>query len=333
VPRLLAAPDKFRGTASATDAAAAMIRAAHDAGWEARALPISDGGEGLVDCFGGANRHTEVSGPLGAPVVAGWRLAGDLAVVEMAAASGIELVGERNDPVGATTRGTGELIAVAIDAGARTVIVGAGGSATTDGGRGAVEVLRDRAPLDGSRGVSVIVAADVRTPFVAAAYTFARQKGANDSQVAELAARLESLVASYLAEFGRDIAGLPGAGAAGGLGGGLAALGATIRAGFDVVAEQLDVGSAVIAADLVITGEGQLDATSLDGKATGAMIELSSSHRVPAAAIVGRVAPGFAPAFPVVELVRLCGADVARSATLQCIERATATLLPGPATR
>lgn len=235
-------------------------------------MPISDGGEGLVECFGGPNRYTEVSGPLGTPVRAGWRLDGDVAVLEMAAASGIALVGERNDPVAATTRGTGELIGAAIDAGARTVIVGAGGSATTDGGSGAVEVLCDRAPLDGSRDVSVIVAVDVRTTFVAAAATFARQKGADDAQVAELTARLESLAPRYLADFGRDIADLPGSGAAGGLGGGLAALGATICPGFDVVADRLDVAAAVAAADLVITGEGQLDATSLAGKATGAVI-------------------------------------------------------------
>ena len=330
MPRLLAAPDKFRGTVSAPQAAAAMARAARAAGWDARAVPISDGGEGLVDCFGGPNRYTEVSGPLGAPVRAGWRLDGELAVLEMAAASGIALVGAHNEPMAATTRGTGELIRAAIDAGARTVIVGAGGSATTDGGSAAVDVLRDRVPLDGSRGVSVIVAVDVRTRFVAAAATFARQKGADDGQISSLTARLESLAVRYRADFGRDVAELPGSGAAGGLGGGLAALGAIIRPGFDVVAERLDLDGAVAAADLVITGEGQFDATSLDGKATGSVIELCASHEVPAAVIAGRVAAGFEPPCPVVELVRLCGAEAARSATVQCIERATAALLvPG----
>jgi glycerate kinase len=327
VPRLLAAPDKFRGTATATQAAAAMTRAARQAGWDARALPISDGGEGLVDCFGGANRFATVTGPLGSEVRAGWRLAGDLAVVEMAAASGIALVAERNDPVAATTRGTGQLIRAALEAGARTVLVGAGGSATTDGGSGAVEVLRDRAPLDGTRGVSVIVAADVRTTFLAAASTFGPQKGANQAQVEELTRRLESLAAKYHAEFGRDIAAVPGSGAAGGLAGGLAALGATIRAGFDVVAERLDLAAAVAAADLVITGEGQFDPTSLAGKATGAMIELSSSHHVPVAVIAGRIPAGFVPPCPAAELVRLCGRTAAGSATLRCIERATARLL------
>lgn len=332
MPLLLAAPDKFRGTASAPEAAAAIAGAAQRTGWDARALPISDGGEGLVDCLGGPNEYTDVSGPLGAPVRAGWRLDGDVAVLEMAAASGIALVGEHNDPVAATTRGTGELIRAAIDAGARTVIVGAGGSATTDGGSGAVDVLRDHAPLDGSRGVSVIAAADVRTTFVAAAETFARQKGATGAQVDDLTTRLELLAARYRAEFGRDIADLPGSGAAGGLAGGLAALGAIIRPGFEIVAERLDLTAAVRSADLVITGEGRLDATSLDGKATGAMIELCSSHGVSAAAIAGQIAPGFRPPFPAVELVQLCGAEAARSETVRCIERATTTLL-GPGTR
>lgn len=327
MPRLLAAPDKFRGTASAPDAAAAMAQAAQRAGWTAHELPISDGGEGLVDCFGGANQHTVVAGPSGAPVRAGWRLDGDVAVLEMAAASGIALVGERNDPLAATTRGTGELICAAIDAGARTVILGAGGSATTDGGSGALEVLRDRAPFDGSRGVSVLVAADVRTTFVAASETFARQKGATEAQVAELTARLESLADRYRSEFGRDISSLPGSGAAGGLVGGLAALGATIRPGFDVVAEQLGLADAVRTADLVITGEGRLDASSLDGKATGSMIELCSSHGVPAAIVAGQVAAQFQPPVPVVDLVQLCGVEAARSETVACIERATAVLL------
>jgi glycerate kinase len=327
VPRLLAAPDKFRGTASAPHAAAAIARAARRAGWDVRTVPISDGGEGLVDCFGGPNRYTEVSGPLGTPVRADWRLDGDVAVLEMAAASGRTLVGDFNDPIAASTRGTGELIRAALESGARTVVVGAGGSATTDGGLGAVELLRDYAPLDGGGGVTVVVAADVRTTFVAAADTFARQKGATEAQVVELTTRLDSLAARYRAEFGRDITELPGSGAAGGLAGGLAALGATIRPGFDVVAERLDLAWAVQASDLVITGEGRLDATSLAGKATGAMIELSSSHGVPAAAIAGQIASDFTPPFPVVELVRLFGEYTARTETERCIERATVALL------
>jgi glycerate kinase len=330
VPRLLAAPDKFRGTASATEAAAAIARAARRAGWDAQELPVSDGGEGLVDCFGGANRFTQVSGPLGAPVRAGWRLVGELAVVEMASASGIALVADTNDPMAASTRGTGELIRAAIDEGARTVIVGAGGSATTDGGAGAVDVLRDRAPLDGSRGVTVIVAADVRTTFVAAAETFARQKGADDEQVGELTARLEALAARYATEFDRDIRRLPGSGAAGGLGGGLAALGATIRPGFAVVAEQLKIDSAVAEADFVITGEGRFDATSLAGKATGALIELCSSQHVPVAVVAGQLAAGLEIACPVADLTRRYGAAAARSATTDCIERATTWLLADP---
>lgn len=327
MPHLLAAPDKFRGTATAAEAAAAMASAGRDAGWTVSALPISDGGEGLLECFGGANRFTQVAGPLGDTVTAGWLLDDRVAVVEMAAASGIALVGDRNDPLAATTTGTGQLIRAALDAGARMVIVGAGGSATTDGGWGAVQVLRALAPLDGSNGASVVVAADVRTPFVAAAETFGPQKGADAAQVRELTDRLEALADTYLAEFGATVRDLPGAGAAGGLAGGLAALGATIRPGFDVVAERLDLPAAVAAADLVVTGEGRLDAASLAGKATGSLVELCRSHGVPAAVVAGQLAQGFVPRFPTVELVRFCGPDIAWQQTVDCIRRATAALL------
>lgn len=140
--RLLALPDKFRGTATAAQLAQAMVRAADGCGWAATSLPIADGGEGLLACFGGANRVTVVSGPLGAPVSASWRLDSGRAVIEMAAASGLGLVTGSNDPLAASTAGTGQLIAAAIDAGAATIVVGAGGSATTDGGHGALDVLR-----------------------------------------------------------------------------------------------------------------------------------------------------------------------------------------------
>jgi glycerate kinase len=327
VPHLLAAPDKFRGTASAGDVARAMTTAAAAAGWEAVALPISDGGEGLLDCFGGANRTSTVDGPLGEPFQAAWRLDGPRAVVEMATASGLALVSGRNEPVAASTRGTGQLVRAALEAGARTVIVGAGGSATTDGGWGAVEVLRDQAPLDGSRGPGVVVATDVRTRFVDAAAVFAPQKGADAAQVAELAARLERLSGRYEAEFGVRVRDLDGSGAAGGLAGGLAALGAAIRPGFEIVAEQLGLAAAITAADLVLTGEGRLDPTSLHGKATGSLVELCTRHGVRAAVIAGQIAAGFTPTFPAVDLTASYGASRARSSTLACIRDASAALL------
>jgi glycerate kinase len=327
VPRLLAAPDKFRGTATATQVALAMAAAARAADWDAVAVPISDGGEGLLDCFGGANRHTTVDGPLGAPVDAGWRLDGSRAVIEMAAASGLALVGDRNDAVAASTRGTGQLVRAAIESGARDVIVGAGGSATTDGGRGALDVLVEYAPLDGTRDVRVVVATDVRTTFVDAAAVFAAQKGANAADVRELTARLRQLADSYEDEFGVGVRNLEGAGAAGGLAGGLAALGASIRPGFELVAEQLDLARAVADADLVLTGEGRLDATSVQGKATGSLVGLCVERDVPIVVIAGQLADGFTPPFRVFDLTAVYGSARARSATEECVRAAVASIL------
>ena len=139
-PRLIAAPDKFKGTASAAEIAAAACRAAEAAGWEAEPLPMADGGEGTLAALGGANRHTVVTNPLGDPVSAGWRLDGHVAVIEMAQASGLQLVGgaSGNDALAASTYGTGELIEAALERGAQRIIVCVGGSATTDGGFGAL---------------------------------------------------------------------------------------------------------------------------------------------------------------------------------------------------
>lgn len=172
-----------------------------------------------------------MTGPLGGWVQAGWRLDGQTAVVEMARASGLALAGGKdgNDPVGASSRGAGELIAAAIAAGARRVIVGVGGSATTDGGLGAVEGLR-RMPFAVS-GVVVQVACDVQTAFVDAATVFGPQKGASPEQVAALTRRLLTLAETYRCNFSVDVAMLPGSGAAGGLAGGLAALGARLTPG------------------------------------------------------------------------------------------------------
>src|SRR3954452_19456457 len=201
MPSVLAAPDKFRGTASAIDVAAAVARAAARAGWACDQAPVADGGEGLLDVMGGTVRRTVVKGPLGAPVEAEWRMRDDGAVVEMARASGLVLAGgpEGNDPVAATTAGTGQLIAEAVKAGAKRVLVGVGGSATTDGGQGCLEVLEPHSRL---RGVELVVACDVTTTFVDAAEVFAPQKGASPAQVALLTRRLERLAQLYEEQFG-----------------------------------------------------------------------------------------------------------------------------------
>ncbi len=326
---MLALPDKFRGTATAAEVAETIAGTAHDAGWSAQAQPVADGGEGLLHCFGEPNRRTWVSGPLGEPVEAAWLQLGDRAVIEMAAASGHGLSVGAPDPMRADTRGTGELVAAAIAAGAATIVVGAGGSASTDGGLAAVEQLRTLAPLDGSRGYRVEVAVDVSTGFLDAAREFAPQKGADPSQVGELSLRLAALADRYRGDYGVDVTRIVGAGAAGGLAGGLAALGATVRPGFALVAEQLDLAALIAGAELVITGEGLLDRASFTGKAPGEIITLCREAGVPVALIVGAVADGVHPGVPTISLSEAFSRETALRDTLACVAEATRRLLNG----
>jgi glycerate kinase len=288
MPRVVAAPDKFRGTASAGEVALAVAHAAMAAGWECAQLPVSDGGEGFCEVLGGRSRRTRVHGPLGAPVDSEWRLLADgrTAVVEMALASGLLLAGgsEGNDPMRADTTGVGELIAEAVKTGIRRVLVGMGGSATTDGGLGALDVLEPHSRL---KGVEIIVACDVALPFVDAAEVFAPQKGASPAQVKLLARRLTRLVQVYEDRFGVDVSKLPGAGAGGGLAGGLAAVGASLQSGFDVVAEAIELADHIDGADLVVTGEGTLDEQSFNGKAVGGVVELARELGVPVLVVAG----------------------------------------------
>ncbi len=288
--RVLAALDKFRGTLTAAEATAAVGAICWELGIDCDEAPLSDGGEGLLDVFGGGNRTSVVTGPLGSRVEAAWRLDRRTAVVEMARASGLALAGgaEGNDPLAATTRGTGELIAKAIEQGARTVLVGLGGSATTDGGLGAIEALGNPARL---RPIDLQVACDVRTRFVDAAAVFAPQKGATPAQVRLLQARLEGLAERYVAEYDVDVRDIDGTGAAGGLAGGLLAVGARLLPGFDLVAEHVDLDERLAAADVVITGEGHLDAQSLDGKVVGGVCDLAAAAQVPVVVVVGDFDP------------------------------------------
>lgn len=284
MPAATVAPDKFKGTLTAGAAAAAMARGVSRAGYgDVRVVPLADGGDGTLDALvaarGGSRRRARVTGPLGDPVDAEWALLPDgTAVVEMARASGLLLVQGRNDPLRASTRGTGELIATALRSGARRVIVGVGGSATTDGGLAAVEVLGWSLT-----GAEVVVACDVRTGFLDAARVFAPQKGASSAQVMLLARRLERLADQYESRTGVDVRDLEGGGAAGGLAGGLAAIGARVEPGFEVVAAAVGLEDALDGADLVLTGEGRLDASSFDGKVVGGVLEwaaeLGIAHR------------------------------------------------------
>jgi glycerate kinase len=279
---IVAAPASLKGVLSAVEAAASLADGVRSAGGECAELPIADGGEGtaevLARALGGDWREAEVSDPLGRPVRATWLLLPDgTAVVEAAAAIGLPLVapGER-DPMRATSRGLGELMRAALDAGPRELLVCLGGSATVDGGAGLREVVRDLpAPTR--------VACDVRSTLLDAAYLFAPQKGATPEQVEELAARLRAMpeLQAY--------ANVEGAGAAGALGAALAALGAELVPGARLVLELVRFEEHALRTDLVVTGEGTVDRTTLEGKAPGAVVARCNELGVPVALFGGRV--------------------------------------------
>jgi glycerate kinase len=321
---LVAAPDKFRGTATAPEAAAAICRAAQAAGWAYDAAPLADGGEGILQAMGGTVRRTRVRGPLGETVEAEWRLKGKTAVIEMAQAAGLALVGgpEWNDPMRASTAGVGDLINAALAAGARRIVVGVGGSATTDGGLACLTALEPHARL---AGVELVVACDVTTTFVDAAEVFAPQKGATAAQVALLRRRLERLAQVYEQDHGVDVRDLPGSGAAGGLAGGLAAIGAVLMPGFELVSESVGLAEKVEGADLVVTGEGFLDEQSFRGKVVGGVAELASELSVPLLVVVGQVYGEHD--IEAVSLVDRFGEDRAMTDTAACIEEAVAAHL------
>ncbi|MGH9125550.1 MAG: glycerate kinase family protein [Acidimicrobiales bacterium] len=331
MPSLVAAPDKFRGTATARQVAEAVAAATEAAGWHCDQVPVADGGEGLLEVMRGRWRTSEVLDPLGRPVNAQWRLDGTSAVVETARASGLALVGgsKGNDPVAASTAGTGQLIAAAVKEGARQVIIGVGGSATTDGGLGAVRALEPHSRL---AGVELVVACDVQTRFLDAAGVFGPQKGATPTQVEFLARRLEGLATMYQHDFGVDVRSLAGAGAAGGLAGGLAALGASLVPGFEVVADTLDLAEKIEGADLVVTGEGLVDEQSFNGKAVGGVVALAAEIGVPVLVIAGDIDRDRAGELPVpcVSLVETFGRSRAVDDPLSCIREVLANRLTKP---
>jgi glycerate kinase len=284
---VLVAPDSFKGTLTAQRVAAAIGRGLVRAGLPAPDLaPVADGGEGTMEVLlgrlGGEVVTVAASDPLGREVAAGLALLGDgrTALVEVAAASGLALVApEERDAEAASSAGTGQLIAAAVATGAAHVLVAAGGSATTDGGRGAIEAIADAGGLGRAR---ITVLCDVRTPFEQAASVFGPQKGADGAAVARLERRL--------AAFGlpREV---PMTGAAGGLAGGLwATFGAELVAGAPFVLDALDFDRRMLASRAVIVGEGRLDATSLQGKIAAEIATRARQHGVPAHAIVGSCA-------------------------------------------
>ncbi|WP_159622103.1 glycerate kinase [Ruania rhizosphaerae] len=323
--RVLVAPDKFKGTLTGPQAAQAIADGVHGAlpHAQVRELVIADGGEGTVDAAlsaGAQARTATVTGPLGGSVHARWAMDEGTAVIELAAASGLQLVTPSPAiALASTSRGTGELIAAALDSGAKEILLGLGGSACTDGGAGLLRALGARfLAADGQqlpdgggalgaldrvdvssldprlRHVPITVAADVRTPLLGpsgAASVFGPQKGAGPAQVAQLERGLAVLAQCLRTATGRDAAALDWGGAAGGCAGGLhAALGAQFRPGLEVVAELVGLSAQLRRVDLVVVGEGSLDEQSLQGKAPVAVARRARVVGVPVLAVAGRVA-------------------------------------------
>lgn len=287
--RCLICPDGFKGTFSAREVAGAIGDGVRDGGFEAVELPLADGGEGTLEVLlgrGGERRRARVAGPLGEAVEAEYGLldGGRVGVVEMARASGLTLVpADRRDAWAASTRGTGELIAAAAAEGVGRIVVSVGGSATTDGGAGALAALAEA----GSPVPPLTVLCDVATPYGDAAVVFGPQKGADPATVERLTARLDE-IASTLP---RDPRGVPMTGCAGGLSGALwAAHGAELVSGADYVLDLLGFDRLLGEADLAITGEGRLDKQSAAGKVVGVVAGRCRAAGVPCVAIVGRSA-------------------------------------------
>jgi glycerate kinase len=286
---VLVAPDGFKGTFRATEVAAAIGRGLESAGLRPPDLcPVADGGHGtmevLLTALGGETAAARVHDPIGREIDAGYALleGGGTAVVEMARASGLALLApEELDAEGATTRGTGELIAAAVADGAQVVLVACGGSATTDGALGAIEAIEEAGGLGGAR---IVCLCDVRTPFERAAIVFGPQKGADPAAVKRLTKRLVDLAS----QLPRDPRGVPMTGCAGGLSGGLwAKYDAALEPGAAFVLDALDFDARMRAARAVIVGEGRIDEQTLQGKIAGEIATRARQAGVPCFAIVG----------------------------------------------
>ncbi|HKG03468.1 MAG TPA: glycerate kinase [Conexibacter sp.] len=294
-PRVLVAPDSFKGTFAAPEVADAIARGLERAGLAADRCPVADGGEGMLDAIVAASGGTVVAAPahdpLGRPLEGRFALLGDdrTALVETATASGLALLTkDQRDPWEASTFGTGELIAAALDAGAREVLVAVGGSATVDGGAGALAALSSRG--DGLGGARVVVLCDVRTPWERCAEVYGPQKGADAAMVQRLAARLDAQASALP----RDPRGVAGTGAAGGLAGALwAVYDAVLEPGAARVLDAVGFDARLVGAAAVVCGEGRIDSQSGEGKVVG---EISARAArvgagragVPVHALVGR---------------------------------------------
>jgi glycerate kinase len=306
---VIVAPDKFKGTLTAPEAALAIGRGLAGAGVERiELLPLADGGEGTMEAMvharSGRILAARASDPLGREVDAAFGLlsGGRLAVVEQAQASGLWRVATvERDAVGSTSHGTGELIMAAIESGAREVLVTVGGSATSDGGRGALEALGAHFTTRSAdlgelrrrlRGIRLSVACDVRNPMVGnegSAHVFGAQKGASPRQVEEIEERLRAWAALARRETGRDPGPEPMAGAGGGLAGGLWAFaGATLRPGAALVLDAVGFDALAHDAVAVVTGEGRLDEQTIGGKLLFEVATRARQGGVPCYVVVGR---------------------------------------------
>jgi glycerate kinase len=328
--RVVIAPDKFKGSLTALEAAAAMARGVARAAPQASIdqVPVADGGEGtaqaLVAATGGSFREAQVSGPLGEPIIACFGLLGDgrTAVLEMAAASGLVLVPPaKRNPLVTTTRGTGELLLAAIAAGARRVVIGIGGSATNDGGAGFGQAIgfcllddHDRdldagggnlsrlariersARLGALDGVEIAVACDVTNTLCGphgASAVYGPQKGATPGMVEQLDQNLAHFAAIVERDLEVAIKDLPGSGAAGGLGGGLVAFaGGKLEPGVELIIDAVKLAQRLEDTDLCLTGEGTIDAQSAFGKTAVGVARLARSLHCPTLALAGSIGPG-----------------------------------------
>lgn len=327
--KVLISPDSYKGSLSAPEAARAIKSGLENASdsFSCRLLPLADGGEGTVDCLvqaaAGEKIRATVNDPLGRPITAEYGLLREedrlTAVIEMAAASGLPLLEKsEQDPMQTTTYGTGELIKDALQKGADKILLGIGGSATTDGGMGmaralgakffdqAGEELRgigenlselDSIELGGlseaAAEVEIEVACDVDNPLYGergAAYVYSPQKGASSEQVKQLDEGLKNFGKVIKSDLNKDVISTPGAGAAGGLGAGLQAfLDATLRSGIDMILNYFNYRELVTDFDLVISGEGSCDKQSLYGKVIGGVAERTSEAEIPLIVIAGNI--------------------------------------------
>jgi glycerate kinase len=289
MPSILVAPDSFKGTFSAVAVADAIGRGLAAAGLDSDLCPVADGGEGtmetLLASIGGSTVEVDVLDPLGRDMRAPFALIDDgrRAIVEMAAASGLALLtDDERDPWEATTYGTGTLMVAAAQAGVQEIMVAVGGSATVDGGRGALQAIADGGGLGDAR---VVVLCDVTTPWERCAEIYGPQKGADPDMVVRLAERLDA----YASELPRDPRGVAMTGAAGGLSGGLwAGCDAALEPGAPYVLDALRFDERLRASAGVIAGEGRIDEQSVMGKIVGEIGERALVARVPLYAIVGR---------------------------------------------